>query len=110
MRGLNSHKTVSVEEPKIFMWYIYIIQCRDGKLYTGITNNLNRRLTEHNLGRGCRFTRSRKPVKLVYCQKLPGKSEALRREIEIKKLNRSQKLDLVKAFKTASHKLKFGIK
>jgi len=91
------------------MWYIYIIQCKDGKLYTGITNNLNRRLAEHNLGHGGRFTRSRKPVKLVYCQELPSKSEALKREIKIKKLSRSQKLDLIKSFKTASCSVKFGI-
>lgn len=90
------------------MWCVYIIQCKDGKLYTGITNNLNRRLAEHNSGHGGRFTKFRKPVKLVYCQELLSRSDALKREIEIKKLNRSKKLDLVRSFKTASCSLLRG--
>ena len=80
------------------MWYVYIIQCKDGKLYTGITNDLNRRLTEHNSGHGGRFTKFRKPVKLVYYQEALDKSTALKREIEIKKLNRNEKLSLVRSF------------
>ena len=80
------------------MWYVYIIQCKDGKLYTGITNDLNRRLAEHNSGHGGRFTKFRKPVKLVYYQEALDKSTALKREIEIKKLNRNEKLSLVRSF------------
>ena len=79
-----------------FMWQVYIIECKDSKLYTGITNNLNRRLSEHNSGRGGRFTKFRRPVKLVYHQEVSNKSEALKREIEIKKLARSEKLSLVR--------------
>ena len=80
----------------MLMWHIYIIQCKDSKLYTGITNDLNRRLAEHNSGHGGRFTKFRKPVKLVYCQEVPNRSEALKREAEIKKLSRSEKVDLVR--------------
>ena len=80
------------------MWQIYIIECKDDKLYTGITNNLNRRLSEHNSGHGGRFTKFRRPVKLVYHQEVSNKSEALRREIEIKKFARSEKLNLVRSF------------
>ena len=86
------------------MWYVYIIQCKDDKLYTGITNDLDRRLKEHNSGYGCRFTKFRKPVKLVYSQTLPNKQEALIREIEIKKLKRNEKLKLVRSF-GFSHKV-----
>jgi len=66
------------------MWHVYIIECKDDKLYTGITNNLNRRLSEHNLGNGGRFTKFRRPVKLVYYREVLNKSEALKKEIEIK--------------------------
>jgi len=80
------------------MWHVYIIECKDEKLYTGITNNLNRRLSEHNSGNGGRFTKFRRPVKLVYYQEVLNKSEALKKEIEIKKLARSEKLSLVRSF------------
>jgi putative endonuclease len=86
------------------MWTVYIIECKDSKLYTGITNDLNRRLKEHNSGNGGRFTRFRKPVKLVYCQETIDKSGALRREIEIKKLSRSEKLELIRSF-SCSHRV-----
>jgi len=79
------------------MWQVYIIECKDGMLYTGITNNLNRRLSEHNSGHGGRFTKFRRPVKLVFNQEMSNKSEALKREIEIKKLARSEKISLVRA-------------
>ncbi|NQT32235.1 MAG: GIY-YIG nuclease family protein [Candidatus Omnitrophica bacterium] len=80
------------------MWNIYIIECKDGKFYTGVTNNLKRRLMEHNSGNGGRFTRFRKPIKLVYCEECKEKPEALKRESEIKKLNREKKLALVRSF------------
>ena len=85
------------------MWYVYIVECRDNKLYTGITNNLNRRVEEHNSGHGGRFTKFRTPVQLVYSQELQSKQEALKREAEIKKLRREEKMDLVRSF-DFSHK------
>ncbi|MFH1593439.1 MAG: GIY-YIG nuclease family protein, partial [Candidatus Omnitrophota bacterium] len=66
------------------MWYVYIIRCKGDKLYTGITNDLERRLSEHNSGQGGRFTRSRLPVKLVYRETRPDRSKALKREAQIK--------------------------
>lgn len=77
------------------MWEVYIIKCKDNKLYTGITNDLERRVGEHNSGQGGRFTRPRKPVKLVYHETTPSRSEALKREAEIKKLSRYEKLELL---------------
>jgi len=75
-------------------WYLYIIRCRDNTLYTGITNNLKRRVQAHNSGNGCRYTKFRFPVKLVYSEQLPGKVEALKREAYIKSLPRKKKLEL----------------
>lgn len=76
-------------------WRVYIIQCNDSKLYTGITNNLERRLKEHNSGNGCRFTKYRIPVKLRYTEDHPTKSAALKREVQIKRLARPQKIALI---------------
>ena len=79
------------------MWQVYIIKCKDDKLYTGITNNLDRRIAKHNSGRGGRFTRTRKPVSLVYSERVRNRSVALKREAEIRRLDRSEKLDLVRS-------------
>ena len=76
-------------------WHIYIIECNDGKLYTGITNNLERRVKAHNSGNGCRFTKYRIPVKLLYSEEASGKPEALKREAGIKQLSRQKKLELI---------------
>jgi putative endonuclease len=77
------------------MWYVYIIQCKDDKLYTGITTDIDRRMVEHNAGKGGRFTRFRTPVKLVYSQEAASRSAALKREAGIKKLSRGEKLGLI---------------
>ncbi len=72
-------------------WYLYLLLCRDGSLYTGITTNVQRRLLEHNKGIASRYTRSRLPVKLIYQEQCPDKSSALKREYAIKKLSRKEK-------------------
>lgn len=72
-----------------------MLQCKDGKLYTGITNNLDSRIQQHNCGHGCRFTKYRIPVELLYCEEHFSRGEALRREAEIKGLTRTKKLQLV---------------
>ena len=77
------------------MSYIYILECADGTLYTGWTNDLNSRVNAHNSGIGAKYTKCRLPVKLVYSQVLENKSLALKREIEIKKMTRLQKFDLM---------------
>ena len=75
--------------------YVYIVECRDHSLYTGWTTHLQERIEAHNLGRGAKYTRSRGPVKLVYWETWETKEEALRREAAIKKMSRSQKLQLI---------------
>jgi putative endonuclease len=77
-------------------WRVYIIKCKDDLLYTGITRDLERRFKEHNSGRGCKFTRCRSPVKLVYSEKAKNRSQALIREAEIKGFSRLRKLELFK--------------
>ena len=75
-------------------WQIYIIECRDGSLYTGITIDLEKRLAAHNAGKGAKYTTSRRPVRLVYREGAANRSEASKRENAIKKLNRNDKLAL----------------
>lgn len=74
---------------------VYIVQCTDGTLYTGWTDNLEKRLAAHNAGRGAKYTRSRRPVRLVHWEELPDRSAALRREAQIKRMSRAQKLALI---------------
>lgn len=74
------------------MWYVYVLLCGDGSLYTGISNNLERRFSDHKNGKGGHFTRSHKPIRLVYSEKLPTKSEALKRESQIKSWTRENKI------------------
>lgn len=78
-------------------FYVYILRCADGTLYTGYTDDPERRARVHNAGKGAKYTRSRLPVELVYREALGDKSAALRREREIKKLTRVQKLALIAA-------------
>lgn len=74
---------------------LYILECSDGSLYTGITNNLDHRLEMHKSGKGSKYVRSKLPFKLVYTESLEGRSLASKREIEIKNLTRDEKLLLI---------------
>jgi putative endonuclease len=76
-------------------WYIYILECSDGSLYTGITTDVNRRLSEHNSGSGAKYTRTRTPVKLRALFEAKNRSEASKEEYRIKKLSKSDKLKLL---------------
>jgi putative endonuclease len=76
---------------------VYIAECADQTLYTGWTTNLERRLKEHNAGRGAKYTRSRAPVQLVYVEDQPDRRAALQRELEIKRLSRPEKLKLIRS-------------
>lgn len=77
------------------MWFVYILECADQSLYTGITTNLERRLDEHNGSKlGARYTRSRRPVKLLHHENYVDRSTATQREMQIKRLNRKQKIQL----------------
>jgi putative endonuclease len=75
--------------------FVYILECSDATLYTGYTTEPERRVKEHNEGRGAKYTRGRRPVKLVYLEGFSDKSEAVKREKEIKKLPREKKLSLI---------------
>ena len=77
------------------MWYIYILQCADGLLYTGSTTDIDRRVKEHNAKKGGGCTRARLPVKLVYKEPHLNRSEAQKREAQIKKWSRQKKLSLI---------------
>jgi putative endonuclease len=77
------------------MWCVYLLRCADGTLYTGITNDLPRRLTAHARGRGARYTRGRRPLALVHSEPASTRSAALRREYELKRLRRREKLALL---------------
>lgn len=75
--------------------FVYMLLCADGTLYTGWTNRLAARVAAHNAGRGAKYTKPRRPVRLVYCERLPDKPAALRRECALKALTRTEKLALV---------------
>ena len=75
--------------------YTYILRCADGTLYTGWTNNLEKRLAAHNAGTAAKYTRPRRPVTMVYYETFATKEAAMRREWEIKHLTRAQKLQLI---------------
>ena len=74
------------------MNYTYILRCRDGSLYTGWTNNLEKRLNCHNAGKGAKYTKARLPVELAYFETFQTKKEAMQREWEIKKMTRKEKI------------------
>ncbi len=81
----------------IIMWYVYILECSDQTFYTGITTDLKRRTKQHNASvQGAKYTRSRRPVKLVYSCELPTKSEAQKEEYRIRKLSKNKKEELLK--------------
>lgn len=76
-------------------WHVYLVRCRDGSLYAGITNDVVRRLNEHNSGSGAKYTRSRRPVELVWSEAKRNGSYARKREVEIKRMSRAEKESLV---------------
>ena len=81
-------------------WCVYILHCSDDTLYTGISNSLERRLAQHNAGTASKYTRVRRPVEVVFCERQENKGNALRREYQIKKLSRLEKLQLISEYNT----------
>lgn len=75
-------------------WFVYILRCADNSLYTGVAKDVERRLEQHNAGKGAKYTRSRAPATLFYKERCKDQGRALRREAEIRRLTRSQKLGL----------------
>jgi putative endonuclease len=76
-------------------WHVYILECADGSLYTGIARDLEARLVAHNSGSGAKYTRGRRPVRLLYQETAVDRGSALRREALLKKLSRADKLQLI---------------
>ena len=76
-------------------WYLYILKCKDGTFYTGITTDVEKRLEMHRSGKGAKYTRGRGPLELVYSETCENHSQALKRECEVKKLPKDQKLQLI---------------
>jgi putative endonuclease len=76
-------------------WWVYIAQCDDGSLYTGISNDIPKRIQKHNSGKGATYTKLRGPVELVYSEPHTDRSSATKREFAIKQLTRQQKLELI---------------
>jgi predicted GIY-YIG superfamily endonuclease len=82
-------------------WFVYLLRCADGSLYTGITKDVNRRCQQHNAGTASRYTRSRRPTKLVWQEAQPSQSAALKREAAIKVMTRKEKLAMIRLRKKA---------
>lgn len=88
------------------MYYLYILKCADKTLYTGITTDLARRISEHNDTKlGSKYTSARRPVKMVYSKKFKNRSLASKEEARIKNLNKSEKLELIKKYKKIKQKI-----
>ena len=77
-------------------WFVYILLCKDNSLYTGVSPDPQKRFEEHKAGRGGSYTRSHKPVRIIYSEQFLSKSDALKRELQIKKMPRSTKIGLLK--------------
>ncbi|GEO78574.1 endonuclease [Companilactobacillus mindensis DSM 14500] len=78
-------------------YYVYMLLCHDQTFYTGTSNDVQKRVATHNAGKGAKYTKTRRPVQLMYTEELENKSQALKREIAIKKLSRPQKIALLKS-------------
>ncbi len=89
-------------KPPRTLWYVYLLRCSDGSLYTGITKDMTRRCEQHHQGRASKYTRSRLPVKLVYQEPQRTQSLALKRELAIKAMTRKQKLAIIRASTVAN--------
>ncbi len=90
------------------MTFVYILECADGTFYTGWTTDLKRRVAQHNTGRGADYTRSHRPVKLVYWEEHPDRGSAQRRELAIKRLPRARKAALIATHSGAAAQGKEG--
>ena len=107
LEGLEKKRKASRRKKKAGdPWSLYILQCSDGSFYTGITNNLERRLKMHQSGKASRYTRTRGPVEMLYSEKCGDRSSALIRECEVKEWPRSKKAGLISGEKQVSKRRK----
>jgi putative endonuclease len=86
-------------------WSLYILRCADGSLYTGITNDVDRRLEQHNLGRGAKYTRGRGPVVLAYAEHFADRSSASKREYAVKQMSPAQKRQLIADYRGSASRV-----
>lgn len=91
VRTTHSMK-INITEKKL--WYVYIVRCSDGTLYTGISNNVEARVGKHNSGKGAKYTRARRPVELMWSESAGTRSDAAKREYQIKRMPREKKIML----------------
>ncbi|MGI5918049.1 MAG: GIY-YIG nuclease family protein [Christensenellales bacterium] len=91
------------------MYWVYMLECADGSLYTGWTKEIGKRLAQHNAGKGSKYVRSRLPARLVYTESLVSKSEAMRRECTLKKLTRAEKIALIAEWKAGKADKQCGL-
>jgi putative endonuclease len=94
-RMQEKEKKAGKRKGKREKWFLYILQCGDGSLYTGITNNLERRVKMHGDGKGAKYTRSRRPVAVVYSENCRGRIAAMVRECAVKAYSKKQKTELI---------------
>ena len=80
-------------------WFVYMVECSDGSIYTGISNNVSKRILAHNSGKGAKYTKTRTPVTLKLVKWVGNRSEASKEEYRIKKLTRSKKINLIEKYK-----------
>jgi predicted GIY-YIG superfamily endonuclease len=92
----KSHEALGQRDTSIERWFVYILRCADGSLYTGITNDVSRRCERHNAGTGSRYTRSRLPVNVAYQESHLTQSLALKREAAIKTMSRQEKEAMIR--------------
>lgn len=86
---------LSIPESETEIWFVYILECADGTYYTGISDDIITRIKKHNSNQGAKYTRGRGPCNLVYQKEIGTHGSALKREIEIKKLSKKKKLELI---------------
>jgi len=108
IKGLIQKESALKKSYPIDQWALYILKCNDGTFYTGITNDIDRRMQMHSKGTASKYTRSRVPVKLIYTESCTNRASALIREYEIKSLSRKAKEKLVKTKKTSQTRKKSG--
>lgn len=96
-----SRVEVEMKKPPGDPWFVYVLRCGDGSLYTGITTDVTRRCQQHNAGTASRYSRSRRPVRVVWQEAQPSQSSALKREAAIKSMTRSEKLAMIRPRKKA---------
>lgn len=98
MHSANKATALAENRKTTEMWLVYIVECADKTLYTGITNDLEQRIAAHRAGKGAKYTKHRRPLVLLYTEAAESKGAALRREAEIKSLDRATKLTLIAAY------------